>query len=149
MEGQCTEGFEMTNLTEEFGAVDEIDSVDLNEKREEEMDEAISPDEFKEEQHRDTCLRKVRDKAQHAGSPYFWENGLLLRKPYCGMGKDLVIVSKGARNKVMRLAHVSMVAGHFTDRRLQMIRGRMNWPVIAKDVRVIFDSCPVFQKAPP
>ena len=111
---QRTEGFEMTDLTEEFGAVDKIDSVDLNEKWEEEMDKAISPDEFKEEQHSNPSLRKVRDKARHAGSPYFWENGLLLRKPYCVMGKDLVIVPKGARNKVMRLAHVSMVAGHFT-----------------------------------
>ena len=39
------------------------------------MDEAISPEEFKEEQHSDPSLRKIRDKAQHAGSPYFWENG--------------------------------------------------------------------------
>ena len=101
--------------------------MDLNEKGEEEMDKAISPEEFKEERHSDPSLRKLRDKPQHTGSPYFWENGLLLRKPYCGTRKDLVIVPKGARNVMMRLAHVSMVAGRFAkDRTLQMIRGRMD-----------------------
>ena len=62
----------------------------------------------------------------------------MLRKPYYGTGKDVVIVPKGAKNKVMRLAHVSMVAGNFAkDKTLQMIRGRMDGPGIAKDVRAI------------
>ena len=39
---------------------------------------------------------------------------------------------------VMRLAHVSIVAGHFAkDVILQMIRERITWPGIAEDVRVM------------
>ena len=63
------------------------------------------------------------------------------------MEKNLVIVPKGARNKVMRLAYISMVAGHFAkDRTLQMITSRMDWPGVAKDVRAMCESCLVCQK---
>ena len=113
VEKQCTEGCEIVEQTEEFGAEDGSDSVDLNKKGEEEMDKDISPEEFKDEQHSNPSLGKVRDEAQHAGSLYFWENRLLLRESYCGTGQDIVIVPKGARNKVMRLAHASIIARHF------------------------------------
>ena len=50
----------------------------------------------------------------------------------------------------MRLAHVSTVAGHFAkDRTLQMIRGRMDWPGISKDVSVMCEGCSVSQKSFP
>lgn len=44
--------------------------------------DAISPEEFRLEQKRDPTLRKVREKVNSQKSSYFWEDGLLMRKPY-------------------------------------------------------------------
>ena len=55
MEEQHTEGSKMVDQTEEYGAEDGSDLMDLNEKGEE-MDEAISPEEFKEGQYSNPVL---------------------------------------------------------------------------------------------
>ena len=52
--------------------------------------------------------------------------------------------------KVLQLAHSSLVAGHFgIERTLSTVRRTMDWPGVAKDVKLLFDSCPVCQKAKP
>ena len=73
-----------------------------------------------------------------------------MRKSYHIQGKDLVVVPKAARVKVLRLAHNSMTAGHFgQERTMEAIRRRVDWPGIATDVRELCKSCPICQKAKP
>ena len=73
-----------------------------------------------------------------------------MRQPYYTNGKELVIIPKAARMKVLQLAHNSPLAGHFGRvRMLEMIRTRMDWPQIATDVRKMCSSCPICQKTSP
>lgn len=73
-----------------------------------------------------------------------------MRSPYHINGKNLVMVPRLARVKVMQLAHNSMIAGHFgRERTLEAIRRRMDWPGIATDIKNLCQSCPICQKASP
>ena len=48
----------------------------------------------------------------------------------------------------MQLAHNSIIAGHFRrEKTLEMITRRLDWPGIVADVKNLFESCPVCQKA--
>ena len=57
----------------------------------------ISPEQLKTAQLRDSTLEKICCKAGKENSPYFWQDGILMRKPYHIQGKDLVVVPKAAR----------------------------------------------------
>ena len=73
-----------------------------------------------------------------------------MRKPYHIQGKNLVVVPKAARVKVLQLAHNSMTAGHFgQERMMEAIHRRVDRPGIATDVRELCRSCPICQKAKP
>ena len=110
----------------------------------------ISPEQLKTAQLTDSTLEKIRCKAGKENSPYFWQDGILMRKPYHIQGKDLVVVPKAAQVKVLQLAHNSMTAGHFgQERTMEAIRRRVDWSGIAKDVRELCKSCPICQKAKP
>ena len=83
-------------------------------------------------------------------SPYFWENGLLMRKPYNTLDKKLIVLPQSERIKALRMAHHGPIAGHFArDRTLQAIRVRLDWPGIVKDVNELCASCPICQKSRP
>ena len=56
----------------------------------------ISPEQLKTAQLTDSTLEKIRCKAGKENSPYFWQEGLLMRKSYHIQGKDLVVVPKAA-----------------------------------------------------
>ena len=117
---------------------------------EQNMFKTISPEQLKRAQLSDSTLEVIRCKAGKENSPYFWQDGILMRKPYHIQGKDLVVVSKAARVKVLQLAHNSMTAGHFgQERTIETIRRRVDWPGIAMDVRELCKSCPICQKAKP
>ena len=73
-----------------------------------------------------------------------------MRQPYHTNGKELVIIPKAARMKVLQLAHYSPLEGHFgRGRTLEAIRTRMDWPGISTGVRKKCSSCPICQKASP
>ena len=83
-------------------------------------------------------------------SPYFWENGLLMRAPYNTIGKKLIVLLQSERTKALRMVHHGQIAGHFArDRTLQAIRVRLDWPGIVKDVNDLCASCPICQKSGP
>ena len=44
------------------------------------------------------ALKHIRDKAGINKEPYFWHKGVLMRKPYNTLGKDLIMVPKVARS---------------------------------------------------
>ena len=72
-----------------------------------------------------------------------------MRKPYNTMGKDLIMVAKVAKGRILRMAH-SPIAGHYAcERILSATRTRMDWPGIAKDVKDLCASYPICQKAGP
>ena len=86
----------------------------------------ISLEQLKTAQLTDSTLEKIRCKAGKENSPYFWQDGILMRKPYHIQGKDLLVVTKAARVEVLQLAHNSMTAGHFgQERTMEAIRRRL------------------------
>ena len=83
-------------------------------------------------------------------SPYFWENGLLMREPYNTIGKKLIVLPQRERTKALRMAHHGPIAGHFArDGTLQAIQVGLDWSGIVKDVNEPCASCPICQKSGP
>ena len=114
------------------------------------LDRVITRTELGHAQKYDSSLTKIREKASKDSDPYFWSNGILMRKPYHTLGKNLIVVPKVTQRKILSMAHNTPIAGHFArDRTLHAIRARMNWPGVAKDVKELCGSCPICQKAGP
>ena len=112
--------------------------------------DTTASDRLKMLQKDDSSLQKIREKTKTQGAPYFWKDDILMRQPYHTNGRELVIIPKAARTKVLQLAHNSPLAGHFgRSRILEAIRTRIDWPGITTDVRKICSSCPICQKASP
>ena len=81
---------------------------------------------------------------------YFWEKGLLKRKPYSSMGKALIILPQVVRVKALKMAYNSPVAGHFgRERTMRALRERVDWPGMNTDVNMMCASCAVCQKSKP
>ena len=112
--------------------------------------DTITPDHLMKLQKDDPSLQKIREKTKTQGAPYFWKDDILMRQPYHTNGKELVIIPKAAKTKVLQLDHNSLLAGHFgRARTLEAIRTRMDWPGFATDVRKMCSSCPICQKSSP
>ena len=114
------------------------------------LDEVITREELSESQRNNDTLKHIRDKAGINKEPYFWHKGVLMRKPYNTLVKDLIMVPKVARSQILRMAHNSPIAGHYaSERTLNTIRTHVDWPGVAKDVKNLCASCPICQKAGP
>ena len=110
--------------------------------------QVITLEELGKDQRYDPTLKI--EKVGKPNSPYFWENGLLMRKPYNTLDKKLIVLPQSERIKALRMAHHGPIAGHFArDRTLQAIRVRLDWPGIVKDVNELCASCPICQKSGP
>ena len=140
---------------EEENILNQLDEVDPSREAEPEPVEVavfdtITPEYLKKLQKDDPSLQKIREKTKTQGAPYFWKDDILMRQPYRTNGKELVIIAKAARMKVLQLAHNSPLEGHFgRARTLEAIRTRVDWPGIATDVRKMCSSCSTCQKASP
>ena len=55
----------------------------------------------------------IRERASKDSEPYFWSNGILMRKPYHTLGKNLIVGPKVAQRKILSMAHNTPIAGHF------------------------------------
>ena len=75
--------------------------------------EVLTKEKLGEAQRYESDLQGIREKAERAGIPYFWQGGLLMRKTYQILGKNLLILPKIARQKVLTMAHNSSLGGHF------------------------------------
>ena len=74
----------------------------------------------------------------------------LKRESYQILGKNLLIMPKIARQKVLTMAHKSPIGGHFgREKTLQTIRGRMDGQGVGRDINMMWAACPNFQKAKP
>ena len=134
VEEQGTEGSVTADLTEEVGESSSI----------------LTREELGKAQGYNATLANIREKTYKGGGPYFWKEDILMREPYHVSGKELIRVSRVARNKVLRMAHNTPIAGHFNrDRMFHAIRARLDWPGVVKDVEEMCNTCPVYQKAGP
>ena len=112
--------------------------------------EDLTKEKLGKAQRYESDLQGIREKAERVGNPYFWQGGLLMRKPYQTLGKNLLIMPKIARHKFLTMAHNSPIGGHFgRERTLQTIRGRMDWPGLVRDVNRMCAACPICQEVKP
>ena len=111
--------------------------------------EVIFQEELRSAQQSDPMLEKVRERIDKVNSLYFWDKGLLMRQPYHMGGKNLILIPQCARMKVLQLAHSSLVGTFGIERTLSTIRHTMDRPGVAKDVKLLCESCTAWQKAKP
>ena len=146
-DGSEAEGSETKPVEDEEPVVNPTpvsDDLDNN------ISKVITPEELGKAQRYDPTLKFIREKVGKPNSPYFWENGLLMREPYNTLGKKLIVLPQSERTKALRMAHHGPIAGHFPrDRTLQAIRVQLDWPGIVKDVYKLCASCPICQKSGP
>ena len=159
MEEQSSEGLEKDIQPEECSV--EVPGEDQTQELNTEGDvvsedvvrvttEVLTKEKLGEAQRYESDLQGIREKAEIAGNPCFWQGGLLMRKPYQILGKNLFSMPKIARQKVLTMAHNSPIGGHFgRERTLQTIRGRMDWPGLVRDMNRMCAACPICQKAKP
>ena len=146
-EGSEVEELESDEANKKIHPTDERDG---EAESDEVLDGVITREELSESQRNDDTLKHIRDKAGINKEPYFWHKGVLMRRPYNTLEKDLIMVPKVTRSRILRLAHNSPIAGYYaSERTLSTIRTRMDWPGVAKDVKDLCASCPICQKAGP
>ena len=114
------------------------------------LPEVLTKAECGKAQRYDKDLVSIRVKAERARNPYFWQGGLLMRKPYKTLGKSLLIIPTIARQKVLTMTHNSPIGGQFgRERTLQSIKMRMDWLGVVRDVNKVCASCLTCQMASP
>ena len=77
------------------------------------ISKVITPEELGKAQRYDPTLKIIREKVGKPNSPYFWENGLLMREPYYTLGKKLIVLPQSERMKALSMAHHGPIAKHF------------------------------------
>ena len=106
-----------------------------------------TPEELGKAKRYHSTLQIIREKVGKPNSPYFWENGLLMREPYNTIDKKLIVLPQSERTKALRMAHHGPIARHFArEQTLQDIRVRLDWPGIVKDVNELCAFCPIVRR---
>ena len=104
--------------------------------------------EFMKEVKEDVSLGKVRAWADGKEKGYFWENGLLKHQDSDSLGELVVrlVVPKGSRGKILKLAHNHM--GHLAFKKVKQVVGRLyTWPRVNRDILDWCRQCERCQKA--
>ena len=128
------------------------------------LDIASSVDELRKEQAEDLSLRKAWDKAVSDEPPRYLKSGLvwfevrkkLLYRRYkpngveANQAKNQIVVPKGRRQKVLKLAHESAMGGHLSaSKTTARILTNFYWPDIQGDVTRFCRSCDTCQRTVP
>ena len=74
------------------------------------ISKVITPEELGKAQRCDPTLKIIRERVRKPNSPYFWENGLLMREPYNTLHKKLIVLPQSERTKALRMAHHGPIA---------------------------------------
>ena len=109
-EGCEAKELESDEANETVTATDERDG---EVESDEVLDGVITREELSEYQRNDDALKHIRDKAGINKEPYFWHKGVLMRKPYNTLGKDLIMVPKVTKSRILRMARNSPIARHY------------------------------------
>ena len=102
------------------------------------------------EQQSDSTLKNVMDLARKGEKGYGFEENILVQCTDDSLGdrKQRVVVPKGRRLQVLRLAHSSLQAGHFgVKKTFARINLHFLWPRMWGDVKQFIRSCEGCQKA--
>lgn len=121
---------------------------------------AFSPDDVIRAQGEDESLHKIRQLAEQPADEsskvrFFRKNGILYRSfqsPTVENNKKIsqLIVPKPLRNKVMSLAHDSLMTGHLGSSRTAFkVMSEFYWPGVQADVRRYCRSCDICQRTTP
>lgn len=121
---------------------------------------AFSPDDVIRAQDEDESLHKIRQLAEQPADEsskvrFFRKNGILYRSfqsPTVENNKKIsqFIVPKPLRNKVMSLAHDSLMTGHLdSSRTTYKVMSEFYWPGVQADVRRFCRSCDICQRTTP
>ena len=126
--------------------------------------ESLDIDSLQRAQREDTPLKKVRPYGQEAnemktkgGSKYSYviQKGVLYREFEHVRGQTSnimkqVVVPSEHRNRVMSLAHESIVGGHLAAKKtIDRITTNVHWPGITSDVTRFCRSCEICQRTFP
>ena len=102
------------------------------------------------EQEEDNTLREIRQWATQGKNGYFVDDGLLihhLTTPTEQVQKRIVVPS-GRRNDLLRLAHSSLLGGHFPHTKTtHFLNRKFTWPGMTVDVKRMCRQCALCQKA--
>lgn len=111
------------------------------------QEEEVNNNTFSTEQKEDATLKEAWDQAQLGTHGMLVENGLLFHKEEVdGRSCKQLVLPENRRKEVLRLAHDSACAGHFSQKRTkQRIKASFFWPSLASDVKKYCQSCQTCQ----
>ena len=120
----------------------------------------ISVEEMSKLQRQDESLKRLWDKKEvktvGESKSWFWVENDILRRSFsnpkvnCGNPVQQVVVPSGLRNKVMALAHDSILGGHLgTKRTVDKVLSNFFWPGVGSDVKRYCRSCGICQRTIP
>ena len=102
------------------------------------------------EQTRDESLRDIRQWAEKGEKGFSLDNGLLVHNlvtPAEQIRKRIVVPSS-RRTELLKLAHSSMLGGHFSHTKTtELLNRRFTWPQMSVDVKNLCRQCVPCQKA--
>ena len=102
------------------------------------------------EQTRDESLRDIRQWAEKGEKGFSLDNGLLVHNlvtPAEQIRKRIVVPSS-RRTELLKLAHSSMLGGHFSHTKTtELLNRRFTWPRMSVDVKNLCRQCVPCQKA--
>ena len=99
------------------------------------------------EQKEDESLVEVRKQADARKGGYSWQD---VHLHISGLGEECVriVVPRGRRNDVLKLAHSSLLGGHLSIRKTRdLINRSFTWPGMVKGIKEWCFSCQACQKA--
>ena len=118
--------------------------------------DSIKPADFAKEQREDPTLkplwRKV-NKDEKSKYRFICEGNYLFRQrrdvdnPKLGVGPRYVVLPRSQREKVMRIAHESLMGGHIgINNTMAKIKTQFFWPGMAEDIANFCRSCDICQR---
>ena len=105
---------------------------------------------FKKEQGEDKTLSKLMAWANDNEKGFAWDDGLLVN--YLDTPANItwkrIVVPMGRRKEILKLAHCSLLGGHFSRTKTTQLLNRIfTWPRMSIDVKSLCKQCTTCQKA--
>ena len=155
IDAQGGERAEVAGMAEEYEegvVVDALAHVD-GEQRVDMPDMAGGKEERKQlidEQNRDETLKDHRQWAEKGEKGYTFDNGLLVHELTTPLEQvcTRIVVPRGRRAELLKLAHGSILGGHFShSKTTELLNRKFTWPRMSIDVKKLCSQCVPCQKA--
>ena len=103
-----------------------------------------------DEQNRDETLKDHRQWAEKGEKGYTFDNGLLVHELTTPLEQvcTRIVVPRGRRAELLKLAHSSILGGHFShSKTTELLNRKFTWPRMSIDVKNLCSQCVPCQKA--